>query len=551
MLIFHGSFAQCGTEGWYGMGVARVSLTRTKTGLWKGRKEIPQAIRSAYGKREEKTTWPAHFTDGQALAAYAAWRAPIEASIDVLKQKLSGAGLVRLTRQQAKALAGDWYRASVSGEDTTRLSIPGWELDWEATRANLFEESYDDETGDMRFVPAPALIDERDELLDERGLRVTDESGALVLEELSQLYLAYIDRLKRREAGDHGIDTVLATLPAHDTAMPSAPPPAPKATPKAVVSIIDLFERYADSGAANERTSSKWRPHVRHFVEHLGHNDATRVTRSDLNRWIEALVAKPLARKTITDSYIPAVRVALGIAFEDELIPANPARALKVRAPKAIETRERDLTDEEAETILRASLAPQSDKLPARHALARRWVPWLCAYTGARVGEMTQLRAGDIRKEKGIWVVHITPEAGSVKTGKARSVPIHSHLIEQGILALAQEGDMTPLFYDPAPGGGSKKNPPYKQRATKLAEWVRTLGVTAPAPNHGWRHRFKSVAYSMRLDPEAVDRAQGHSPRTEAGGYGKRALEIIRDEIEKLPRYDVFTADTGADVLDT
>lgn len=481
MLIFHGSFARCGTEGWYGMGVARVSLKRTKTGLWKGRKEIPQAIRSAYGKREEKTTWPAHFTEGQALAAYAAWRSPIEARIDVLKQKLSGMGLVRLTRQQAKALAADWYRAAVGGEGEIDSPLHGWELDAETTRANLFAESHDDETGDLRLIPAPALIDERDALLSERGLKVTDESGAFVLEELSQLYLAYIDRLKRRELGDSSIDSVLATLPAPDVEIPSAPPPAPKAPPKAAVSITDLFERYAASGAANERTSGKWRPHVRHFVEHLGHDDATRVTRSDLNRWVEALVAKPLARKTITDSYIPAVRVALGIAYEDELIPANPASGLKVRAPKAVETRERDLTDEEAATILRASLLPQSEKLPARHALARRWVPWLCAYTGARVGEITQLRAGDIRQEEGIWVVHITSEAGAVKTGKARSVPIHSHLIEQGILALAKDGDTTPLFYDPVPGGGSKKNPPYKQRATKLAEWVRSCISSSPS----------------------------------------------------------------------
>jgi len=525
-----------GTE----MGVARVSLTRTKTGLWKGRKEIPQAIRSAYGKREEKTTWPAHYTDGQALAAYAAWRAPIEAQIDLLKQKLAGTGLVRLTRQQARALAGEWYRETVNAAGDLDLTASGGStVDWEATRALLFDEVYDSETTETHLVPGLTLIDERDELLSARGLVVTDDSAALLLAELAELNVAFFDRLQRREAGDNGMDPVLASLPPVDTSIPSGPPQTPKAAPKPAVSIKGLFERYAASGAANERTSSKWRPHVAHFVTFLGHDDATRVTRSDLNRWVEALAAKPLARKTITDSYVPAMRVTLSIAYEDELIPANPASNLKVRAPKAIETRERDLTDDEALTILKATLEPQGDRLPSHHALARRWVPWLCAYTGARVGEMTQLRAGDIRQEEGVWVVHITPEAGAVKTGKARSVPIHSHLIEQGLLALAKEGDKTPLFYDPVAAGGSQKNPPYKQRATKLAEWVRTLGVTAPAPNHGWRHRFKSVAYEYRLDPEAVDRAQGHVPRSEAGRYGKRALTTIRDEIEKLPRYEV------------
>ncbi|MEY9463866.1 site-specific integrase [Bradyrhizobium ottawaense] len=35
------------------------------------------------------------------------------------------------------------------------------------------------------------------------------------------------------------------------------------------------------------------------------------------------------------------------------------------------------------------------------NAAARRWVPWLCAYTGARVNEITQLRACDVIEKAG------------------------------------------------------------------------------------------------------------------------------------------------------
>ena len=105
------------------MGVARVSLKRSKTGLWKGRKEIPEAIREAYGKRDEKRTWPGHLTQEQALAEYLPWRAAIEAEIDLLKQRSAAGGLVLLTRQQAKALAGTWYREQASG-----CTGAGWRL---------------------------------------------------------------------------------------------------------------------------------------------------------------------------------------------------------------------------------------------------------------------------------------------------------------------------------------------------------------------------------------------------------------------------------------
>ncbi|MCX8475412.1 MAG: hypothetical protein MT490_06405 [Sphingomonas sp.] len=549
MMIFHGSSAQCGTEGWYGMGVARLSLKRSTTGLWKARKEIPEAIRESYGKREEKTSWPAHLTQEQALAGYLAWRAKIETDIDLHKQRL--AGTVRLTRQQAKALAGEWYREQVSADWEDALKpLDGWgEPDWQATRENLFAEEYDTETGEVRHLAGPELIGARDELLASREMCVTDDSAAMLLNELGELYLALFDRLQRRATGDHGVDPVLIALPAPDVTIPTpaqaTPSRAPK-VPKAAVSITDLFERYGKSGSANLRTVSKWRPQVCNFVEHLGHDDATRVTRGDLNRWVEALVARGLAKKTITDSYVPAVRVALGIAFEDELIPANPATGLKVRAPKAIETRDKDHSNEAAETILRATLAPSHGAVSERHKLARRWVPWICAYTGARVGEITQMRAMDIRDEDGVWVFRITPEAGSTKDSKARSVPIHSHLIEQGVLGLAKAGDPTPLFHDVPEGGGSKVNPLPKQRASKLAEWVRGLGVTTPQPNHGWRHRFKTVARSVGIPAEERDAIQGHVPRNEGEKYGKQPLATLRAAVEKLPRYNVGLGTTHA-----
>ncbi len=523
------------------MGSARVSLKRSKTGVWQGRKEIPEGIRAAYGKREEKASWPAHLTYEQALSEYLPWRATIEGDIDLHKKKAAGFGLVRLTRQQAKALAADWYRAVARGDDDS-LALPGWHVDWQGTRDNLFGEQYDPETGDYRLVPGPILIDERDELLVGKGLSVTDDSAAMLLEELAELYLAYLDRLQRRDAGDRSIDPALASLPAPDASIPPSAPQAPKAAPSAApsaaVSIKGLFERYAGSGAANPRTVSKWRPHVLSFVEHIGHDDVTRVKRSDLTGWTEALVARGLAVKTITDSYIPAVRVSLALAYEDELIPANPASGLKVRGPKTAETHDKDHSDEAAKAILKAAMKGQPNTLPERHRLARRWVPWICAYTGARVGEITQLRAMDIRQEEGVWVFRITPEAGSTKDSKARSVPIHSHLIEQGVIALARTNDATPLFYDVPKGGGSKVNPLPKQRASKLAAWVRSLGVTTPQPNHGWRHRFKTVARSVGIPAEERDAIQGHVPRTEGEKYGKQPLENLRAAIEKLPRYE-------------
>jgi Protein of unknown function (DUF3987) len=175
-----------------------------------------------------------------------------------------------------------------------------------------------------------------------------------------------------------------------------------------------------------------------------------------------------------------------------------------VEVPRQSSTGEtkKAFTDEEALTILSAALRAEAPPLGRRGwqwGAARRWVPWLCAYTGPRVGELTQLRAGDVEQRACGPVLRITPEAGTVKTGNARWVPLHHHVVEMGFLDYvaaveARLGKRGPLFYRPPPRPSRK--PPAVRLRERLAEWVRGLGVTDPGiqPNQGWRHTFKTRA---------------------------------------------------------
>ena len=343
---------------------------------------------------------------------------------------------------------------------------------------------------------------------------------------------AAVDLIRERDAEIEELRKAVAVLVAGNERLGIAGASKPSG-----LSLSALFERYAATGTANPKTVKKWRARVADLVAYLGHDDASRVTRADLNRWVEGLVGRGLAKKTVIDGYLPPVRVAFAVAHDDGAIAVNPASGITVRAPKVAKLRQNDLTDDEAATILQAALGPQPPKLDAKHALARRWVPWLCAYTGARVGEITQLRAMDIRQEGGIWVAHITPDAGPVKTYEARSVPLHPHLIEQGMLKLAKEGDASPLFH--AKGAGNDVNPASKIRAADIAKWVRTLGITAPQPNHGWRHRFKTVARATGVSEGVADRIQGHAPNYSGRAYGYFPLATLRDAIDSLPIYQV------------
>jgi integrase len=101
------------------------------------------------------------------------------------------------------------------------------------------------------------------------------------------------------------------------------------------------------------------------------------------------------------------------------------------------------------------------------------------------------------------------------------------------------------LFYSLArQRKADRKNPTYTSVGNKLAEWVRGLGVTDKkvAPNHGWRHRFKTIGRKSRMDWLILDAIQGHASRTEGEGYGEVPPDVMYPEIIKHPRYGVVAA---------
>jgi integrase len=244
--------------------------------------------------------------------------------------------------------------------------------------------------------------------------------------------------------------------------------------------------------------------------------------------------------RTVKETYVASLSVVLGYGRENGLLKENVASDVIVRVPKTVRLRDPGFTKDEALTILRATMQPQPTSLAPEHRLARRWIPWLCAYTGARVGEMAQLRAEDVTQMDGVWAVRITPEAGSTKSGNARIVPLHPHLIEQGFPEVAAAKGEGPLFYNPARGrGGEDGNPHYKKIGERIGAWVRKLGIAGVQPNHAWRHLFKTNARLVRMDPEAREAIPGHAQRTEGEKYGVYPLPILAEELAKLPRFAI------------
>ncbi len=306
--------------------------------------------------------------------------------------------------------------------------------------------------------------------------------------------------------------------------------------------LMALFDGYVRERQPSPATIKRWRPVIANLTHHLGHDEALRVSADDIVDWKEALMDHGVSGRTVREVYLAAAKVMFAWAVENRKLATNPATGISVRVPKRVRSRGPSFTALEVRTILSGSLVMDQGRVSPEHALARRWIPWMCAYSGARVGEIAQMRGSDIVEIEGVWAMRITPEAGSTKNGHSRIVALHPHLLEQGLLTIARRAGGKPIFYDPERArGGSAGNAHHKKVGERLAGWVRDLGVDDPnvQPNHGWRHLFKTLARRAGIAPEVRDAIQGHAPRSVGEAYGEWPIDVLAQAIRSLPRFDM------------
>lgn len=317
--------------------------------------------------------------------------------------------------------------------------------------------------------------------------------------------------------------------------------------------LTNLFKDYmkerkvAGGGHESER---RWEPvfrNIHEFMRAQGRkDDANTMTKSDFVAWKEHLIASGLSMKTIKDVYLASVKAVVRWAHENDKIENNFASTVRVKAPKRQLDREQGHTLDEAKQILAAALHhrpvdtgnPQTTEGKYLTA-AKKWAPWLAAHAGARISEITQLRKQDVVKKDGVYCIMVTPDAGSVKNSKYRYVPLHKQIIDMGFLDFVEKSSGA-LFFDDSIVTKAK-TPRSRFVAGRISDWLRAKKVGSPdvQPNHGWRHRFKTLARELGLDPRVVDAIQGHATRTASDDYGDVTIKACKRAIDMMPSYDV------------
>lgn len=363
-------------------------------------------------------------------------------------------------------------------------------------------------------------LKQADTLIARKGLQL-DADGRRTL---AQAVAAAIQRasltLERHALGD-----AAETLP--ERAPSARQTPAPRPAPTAKVLFDDLVKGWAAERKPVEKTVYDWTRVMQQLAAFLGDDDATRVTADKLVAWKDSLVASGLSAKTIRESRLAPVRAVLRWGVDNRRLPENPAERITISVKQKPGQGKRGFKDAEAAQILAAATGERDP--------VKRWVPLVCAYSGARLSEVCQLRVEDFSEIDGIAVMRFDAEAGSLKNvGSERTVPLHSALIAAGFLHFVRGRKSGPLFPDLPPDKFGKRG----GNGTKiLGRWVRGLGLIDPrlAPNHSWRHRFKTLARNHGLAADLTDAITGHAHRSVGAAYGEYEISAMKRELEKIP----------------
>jgi integrase len=406
------------------------------------------------------------------------------------------------------------------------LKDPRRDPDWEWAKAPEVREAVRPRIAETALVAS---------FLATEGLKLTPDANALFVDAVSDNLLAALALLERHAEGDYSKDQTPARFPVYERHQ------------KADSGGMDpwqLWEAFLQAASLADNTITRWRAVFLKLKADFPGRSAASISEDEARVWITGLVGEERTADTVKSVWIPASRRVFGWAKTNRLIPANPFAGATVERAKKTTKRHKWFKQEEWTLILSAALDYKRPKTATERA--RRWVPWLCAYSGARAGEITQLRGIDVGEQDGVPAMMLTPEAGTIKTREARWVPLHEHLIAQGFLKFVAEQGPGPLFYEPAKKGreqdklNPRRTPPQNARA-KISEWTRDRGITDDnlSPTHAWRHTFQRICDRSGILEKYSDAITGHKPATVGRGYGAPSVGDMAEALKKFPRYEM------------
>jgi hypothetical protein len=393
------------------------------------RKGIPKDARAEYqrlyGQRwEAKLTLPAGTKPHEVKVRISEFTATVETQIAAIRAAQRGEGQ-SLTQRQTLALAGEWYAWYVARHEENPGTVEHWRVMWDVLVSRLedyapdwvIEDGWRDlewtREPEVRAGIRPLIADEAKttQFLASKGVVLNAEAQAAFLDCVLDEFMAAILLLTRRANKDYSPDTRPSEFPKFDGRK--------IVRPTGKTSPWQLFEAWLKARQPAASGVNRWRCVFLDLEQRF--ESATDITEDEAREWSRQLGTTKRKARTVNDVWITAARTVFAWAQEERLITSNPFKDVRVTEPRRIKHRETDaFMPVEWRTILSAASAIGTPKTIFQGA--QRWVPWLCAYSGARPGEITQLRGVDVQSRGHVTAFIALPPAVPLTTLGLRQI---------------------------------------------------------------------------------------------------------------------------------
>lgn len=324
------------------------------------------------------------------------------------------------------------------------------------------------------------------------------------------------------------------------TSLPHQAPLEVAKQPQSGPVLREIYARWKDSKPRSADSLKTCLRSVTLYEEFTGNPCITLLSRDQgdgFRTWLQQPDRKT-ASKTARDRLTWVKSLLKYATRELGLLDKNPWEGIDIDFKTT--NKRRPWTDAELQIFFTQDLytfykLPKDKKAGADAAY---WIPLLGLYTGARVGELAQLRVADVETSRERPMVSITDEGEgqSVKSqAGVRKVPIHSELIRLGFLdyvaAMTAKGErqLWPLLSvrDGKPGG-------------YFSQWFggyrKALGFELYPDFHCLRHTVRSQMAEAEVSEQIMDALVGHEVKGSTGAkvYTHRSLQALSKAIEKI-----------------
>jgi len=351
----------------------------------------------------------------------------------------------------------------------------------------------------------------------------------------------------------------------------------PVAASRSIKAAIDLFIARKRQNKATEKQIIDVQSDLRLLSEAFGEErQVATVTTADAGGLFEALQSLPahfrvhpeLQGLTVLEKAATArelelpplefrtVKSYLGAwrnLFEQELqagqVSSNPFADKTVTKPRKFVEQDRTFRPDELEMLFGCPLFQGSKSNTKRYDPGPHlvddwmfWAPLIALFTGARIGEIAQLRPNDVRVVEGVAVLDINEDDGKTlkNHGTARPIPVHSRLEEIGLLRLAarQKAMKARLLLPAMPGkvhGDAGKQPGawMSERLLKRLDLKSRKGLGF----HSLRHTLKTALRNAHVPDSISNELCGHDEGRSGGvgaKYGRVEVKAMKEGLERI-----------------